>query len=365
VTGASGAGFPDGADGVALADVDGDGLADIVSGHELGLRVTLSFNPGPTGNLVEGEWPSVTLPTVQSCSPEDAQLADMDADGAIDVIAGCETGSSTIEIYFAPAPLNTRAELLVPTNWTRVRITAAVQRSMRIVPHDITGDEALELVVGGKESSCGIAPIGAAQVGSYTSATPRTGASWTFTPIVPVGWTQQLFVVDLDGNDDDDIVYSDYERIDCPAIDNNRRGVRWLDSDGAEPPAFTERQISALGGNHRWFSLVDADGDADLDILDCHSQTGPPPVSTMQWLLNGGGGLSWSSAAIATVSSVGSCIHPIVADLDGDALPDLAVSYSHAEDVSGVVWLERTGERWPGRRSDGARSAASWTPTPM
>jgi hypothetical protein len=336
--GGSGAGQPDGADGVAAADVDLDGIEDLATGHEQGLRTTVKFNPGPA--LVRLPWPKVTLPTVNSCSPEDAQVEDLDADGAPDVIAGCETGTSTIEIYFAPAPPNTRSELLVAANWTRVQITAATQRSMRIVPIDIVGDSALELVVGGKESSCGTPPIGEAQVGYYSSATPRNGASWTFTPWVPVGWTQQLYVLDFDADTDLDVVYSDYERVDCPAIDNSRRGGRWLELD-ATAALVDEHPITAVEGNHRWFTLYDADEDDDLDYLDCHSDAGPPPVSTLQWLLNGGGGLSWTSDALPSMGNVGACIHPIVFDPDLDGRHDIAVSYSHAQGRSGAIWMRR------------------------
>lgn len=341
VAGGQGAGQPDGADGVALADVDGDGLLDVVTGHEQGLRITLSFNPGPA--LVTSPWPTVILPSVNMCSAEDAQFADVDADGGLDIIAGCETGTGLVEIYFHPGPGATRATLLNAANWTRVRLTNAVQRSMRVAAVDIAGDSALEIVVGGKENNCGTPPVGEADVGYYSSATPRTGASWTFTEIAPVGWTQQMYVIDLDVDGDLDIVYSDYDRIDCPAIDNSRRGVRWLDSDGADPPAFTERQISTVEGNHRWFSLYDADGDGDFDILDCESLSGPPPTSELRWLINGGGALSWSEVALPTVSSVGSCIDTEIADYDQDGQLDIAVSYSHAENASGMVWLKRAG----------------------
>ncbi len=342
VAGGNGAGQPDGADGLPLPmmDLDGDGLLDTATGHEQGLRVTLSFNPGPASS--ESLWPTVTLPSVNMCSPEDAQFADVDADGAIDIIAGCETGTSTIEIFFAPSPPNTRAELLVAANWSRVQVTTATQRSMRVIPHDLVGDDSLELVVGGKESSCGTPPIGEADIGYYTSETPRTGSSWVFTPIVPAGWTQQMYVLDFDGDTDDDIVYSDFERIDCPAIDNSRRGVRWLELD-ASAALVEEHQISVLEGNHRWFSLYDADGDGDQDVLDCESLSGPPPVSELQWLINGGGGESWTSTPIPTQTTVGSCIHVIVADFDKDSAPDIAVSYSHADAASGVIWLKRAG----------------------
>jgi hypothetical protein len=340
LAGVSGAGNPDGADGVARADVDGDGLDDLATGHEQGLRTTVKFNPGPA--LVQSPWPHVVLPTVNSCSPEDAQIADVDGDGAMDIIAGCETGAATIEIYFAPDPPNTREELLIAANWTRVTLTNATQRSMRIVPIDIVGDAALELVVGGKESSCGVPPIGEAQVGYYATATPRTGGSWTFTSWVPVGWTQQMYVLDFDGDTDLDVVYSDYERIDCPIIDNSRRGGRWLELD-ASAVLVNEHAITDVIGNHRWFTLFDADGDTDLDYLDCHSDAGPPPVSLLQWWINGGGGTSWTTSALPTMANVGACIHPIVVDIDNNDVQDIAVSYSHAEGRSGVIWMLRDG----------------------
>lgn len=351
VAGASGAGNPDGADGVALADVDGDGLLDVVSGQEQGLRLTLSFNPGQAS--VEAPWPTVTLPAVNMCSAEDAQFADIDADGALDIIAGCETGTGLIEIYFGPTPPNTRAELLVAANWTRVQLTNAVQRSMRILPHDIAGDAALELVVGGKEGNCGTPPIGEADVGYWSTATPRTGASWTFTEIDPVGWTQQLEIVDLDGDTDEDLLLTDYDPINCPALDNTRRGLRWLESDGADPPAFTGHQISAVEANHRWFSTYDWDGDSDLDIFDCHSTTGPPPTTTLRWWRNNGSAASFTAFALPTLSGVGSCIDSEIADYDQDGDPDIAVSFSHAANASGMVWLRTDGGGFPGIYSRG------------
>src|SRR5262245_21416616 len=47
VPGVAGRGKPDGADGVDIADIDGDGQPDIVSGHEQGWKISVSLNPGP------------------------------------------------------------------------------------------------------------------------------------------------------------------------------------------------------------------------------------------------------------------------------------------------------------------------------
>lgn len=340
VVGASGTGQPDGADGVDLSDVDGDGRLDVVSGHEQGLRLTLSFNPGPAD--VESAWPTVTLPNgANLCSAEDVIIGDVDGDGAKDIVAACETGAVRVSIFFAPAPA-TRASLLVAANWTQVDITASAgRRSMRAVLTDITGTAAPEIIVGGKESS---GPCVHAAVGYYGTATPRTAASWTFTPIEPAGWIMNMYVQDLNGDGLKDIVYSDRERIDCdaldvPGVDNTRRGVRWLRNDGGGL-AWTPFQISTSEEDHKWFSLFDADGDTDLDILDCRSATG---VNVSQIFLNGGNFGSFSTVPVAQPSGVGQCQHATVNDVDEDGQLDYAFSYSNAQSLEGLAWWRVTG----------------------
>ena len=48
-----------GADGVRLADVNGDGLLDIVTGWEEGGAIRVCVNPGP--KKVRETWPAVTV----------------------------------------------------------------------------------------------------------------------------------------------------------------------------------------------------------------------------------------------------------------------------------------------------------------
>src|SRR5687767_14208520 len=67
-----------GADGTRLADADGDGRPDIVTGWEQGGVIRLYLNPGP--RRAKEAWPAVTVGQVGS--PEDAVLADLDGDGA-------------------------------------------------------------------------------------------------------------------------------------------------------------------------------------------------------------------------------------------------------------------------------------------
>ena len=87
-----------GADGVRLADVNGDGLQDIATGWEEGGVVRAYLHPGR--GRESDKWPVVTVGNVKSA--EDAVFADLDQDGAADVISSCEGGTRTMFVHWAP-----------------------------------------------------------------------------------------------------------------------------------------------------------------------------------------------------------------------------------------------------------------------
>src|SRR5687768_13312751 len=70
-----------GADGVRLADINGDGKPDVVTGWEEGGEIRVCLHPGAA--KVKEKWPAVTVAKV--ASPEDAVFADVDGDGSVDV----------------------------------------------------------------------------------------------------------------------------------------------------------------------------------------------------------------------------------------------------------------------------------------
>lgn len=332
VAGVSGAGNPDGADGVDMADFDGDGRLDVVTGHEQGLRVTLSFNPGPVSGAVESPWPTVTLPNVNMGSSEDAIACDVDKDGTMDIVSASETGALLVDVFFGPAPPTTRSAMLNQANWTRASLSnSAGNRSMKAGCGDLDGDGDIEIVVGGKDAN-GVA----SSLGYYSSTTPRTAASWTYTSLVPVGWVMQMYVIDFDADTDLDIVYSDKVSIDDPAPDGSKRGLRWLRNDGGL--SFSEHQI-LLEGDHKWFSLFDADADGDLDIADCRSSG---VLNESNILINTGAGLTWTKIPVTQPSGVGQCQQALVSDVDLDGKPDLSFTYSNAQALSALVWLRQS-----------------------
>lgn len=341
VAGVAGTGQPDGADGVFLSDVDGDGLKDIVTGYEQGLRLTLSFNPGPS--LVESPWPTVTLPNAGNlCSAEDVVIGDVDGDGAKDIVAACETGTVRVSIFFAPSLPNTRSELLNPANWTQVDIAASAgNRSMRAQIVNIADTAAMEIVVGGKESS---GPCVAAQIGYYSNATPTNQASWasaTFNSMRAVGWVMNMYVQDLNNDTFPDVIYSDREPIDCPTPGGTNQGITLLISNGATPvPSFTPTVFLSGEGDHKWFTLDDWDADGDLDIVDCRSNG---VLNTSQILINNSNFSSLTPIAVTQPTNVGQCQHATVTDVDNNGKKDLAFSYSNAAAFSGLAYLLQKG----------------------
>jgi len=69
-----------------MADVNGDGVMDIAAGWEEGGVIRLYLQPEKA--KVKQPWPAVTVGDV--ASPEDAVFADLDGDGAMDVVSCCE-----------------------------------------------------------------------------------------------------------------------------------------------------------------------------------------------------------------------------------------------------------------------------------
>src|SRR5262249_17825847 len=106
-----------GADGTRLADVNSAGLPDIATGWEQAGRVRAYRPPGR--GKVKGRWPAVTVGAVKP--PEDAVFADLDGDGAADVVSCCEGGTRSVFVHWAPKD---RPRYLDPSAWKTEAVPA-------------------------------------------------------------------------------------------------------------------------------------------------------------------------------------------------------------------------------------------------
>jgi hypothetical protein len=332
VAGVTGAGNFDGADGVDMGTIAGSQVA-AVSGSEQGGKAVIALEP--TAGSETGLWNHVILPTDTVTGPEDAILADVDLDGTKDIVLGLE-GGRRITILFAPT---NPGDYLTAAAWTRVDVNASTtegHRVMRVAAADLDGDTDIDLIAGAKEND---SPSEESYIRVYSSATPRSAASWTGADVTQVGWVKQMLALDMDEDDDIDIVWSDGSQVNFPSTTTAFAGIWWAENNGAA--SFTVHEIVGSELAWEWFSVVDWNTDGELDVVGCRSNAS---FSDSSLWLSSSGGTVWTEQVVTQPANTGECQHATAVDIDLDGDLDLAFSYNHADpNLSGLVWLRRSG----------------------
>jgi hypothetical protein len=315
-----------GADGVRLADVNGDGLADVVTPWEEGAVVRVAVHPGPKAVRARSSWPAVTVGRV--ASPEDAVAADLDGDGALDVVSSCEGATKTVFIHWAPRD---RSRILDAAAWrtTPIAATAGKQQWMFALPLQLDGQRGIDLVVGGKGSGAAVGWLRA-------PADPRDAAAWTYHPLRDAGWIMSLAASDFDGDGDADIVLSDRK--------GPRRGVFFLENPGAAAvargAAWREHPIGGEGREPMFLTLADLDGDSKSDVIAATRQG-----SLLFCRREADRPARWQTYPIDNPFAVPHGKGVGVGDIDGDGRLDLVHSTEKGDRPRdpGVAWIQHDG----------------------
>jgi hypothetical protein len=248
-----------GGDGLVMADLDRDGLEDIVSVHESDVRydgvadglVRIAFR-----TRTPGRWENVTLASgPEAGAAEDAAIGDLNRDGFPDVVVAAELGHL---IYFENPGRDSRTR-----PWKRLIVPATKGRGsfIRVFLADFDGDGRLEVSSANKveQNPTPQTPPGPISV-FQIKGPPLDGASWSETQLGTYGVPQNATPIDIDKDGDMDIV------------GGARVGERLIifRNDGG---AFSPIEARTEGGRTGVFNLAFHDFDADgrLDIVAASS----------------------------------------------------------------------------------------------
>jgi hypothetical protein len=309
-----------GADGIRLADANGDGRLDIATGWEEGgvVRVYLQ----PEKSLLKKPWPQVTVGNVKSA--EDAILVDLDGDGALDVVSSCEGGTKTIFFHFAPAD---KANYLNSTSWKTVPLTASqgMTRWMFALAMDVDGKHGPDLVVASKQPN--------AQIGWFESpVNPRNAAGWKFHSMRKAGWVMSLLDHDMDQDGDLDVVVSDRK--------GQLSGMIWLENRGQQGLNAPWKEHN-IGANKREVMFIDAVDDKAQRQQLMLAAVKPNYVSTFRRNATSKAVSAWSQTDYRLApQKIGTAKSVRRADINLDGHPDIVFSCEQAnQEKHGVVWF--------------------------
>ena len=226
----------DGADGVRLADFNGDQRLDIVTGWEESGLVRLYLQPTTLEALKE-PWPAVTI--AKSKSPEDAVPCDVDGDGRVDVVSCHEGRERKLLVHWNETSSSSSIELLRSENWrTSSFKKLAGQAWMYATPVKLA-EGRLGIVAGSKGKNATITLL------VQPDDRRRALDGWEVVKLRNAGWIMSLEVTDVNLDGLDDIMFSDRK--------GERRAVAWLEQPSSLKGDWTEHSIDS--GNYEYMFL--------------------------------------------------------------------------------------------------------------
>ncbi len=286
------------------ADVDEDGDLDVVVGGALWYE-----NPRPDGDPARSPWRAHRIGTHAT---HDVEVADLDKDGKLDVVLRGQSGfghkeGNRIVIF----------KQLSPTSWSSREITCPDGEGLKLA--DLNRDGRPDIVLGGRwHENRGEILKGAWREHVFTTA-------WTHADC-------KVDVGDFNGDGRLDVVLTPAE------FRGGKYRIAWYEAP-ADPasPQWPEHVIEAsIETVVHGLAVADVNGDGRADVVAARMHQGDSPQEASVYV-NAEAGRKWTKLVVSTKGS-----HNIVAaDIDGDARPDI-LGANHGGPFQPVeVWMNR------------------------
>lgn len=304
-----------GADGVKLADVNKDGLLDMVTGWEESGKTKIYFHPG--ARHVENPWPSVTLGSTPNC--EDAAWIDLNQDGWLDVVVSCEGREQALHLFFAPSD----GDLANAQAWRHEILPSSQGKTRWMFSAEMpNGADDPAFLVGSKDPS--------GMVGLVQVKDPRHPEDWRLQKLADAHWIMSLLAVHVDEDQQVDVLYTDRK--------SNESGVYWLKNKG--PDQDWPRTLIGGRGQEVMFAAQHFPRQSTAPLKEIFVAAKPNRILHFQKL--SADGQQWNEESWELdLSRAGNMKGVAVGDMDQDGVAELIVSCESATGEKSGVWLFR------------------------
>jgi hypothetical protein len=303
-------------DGVTAADLNGDGLPDLIAANFNGNTVSVLLNTTASGAAIPSFATQHTFTTGRG--PASVTVADVNGDGKPDLIVA-NLNSNTVSVL-----LNTTAPGAATPSFATQKTFAVGGGPLAVAAADLNGDGKADLIVANGNDNTVSVLLNTTAPGA---ATPSFAAQKTFAvgsgPIA-------VATADLNGDGKSDLIVAN-------GNDNTVSVLLDTTAPGATTPSFATQQTFAVGFLPQSVTAADLNGDGKPDLIVANE--GGNTVSVLLNVTAPGS----ATASFASQQAFGTGTEPIAvvaADVNGDGKPDLIVA--NLNDDTASVLLNTT-----------------------